>query len=63
MKKQPKQWLVFSSLAFQIAIVMYLAIKAGKWLDNYFEQNKFWTLVLCVIGIISILILISRQSK
>ncbi|MDG1263210.1 MAG: AtpZ/AtpI family protein [Flavobacteriaceae bacterium] len=64
MKKQPKHWLVFSSLAVQIAVVVYAAIKGGHWLDQYFKtQSNFWALSLSALGIILILILIQKQSK
>ncbi|MBA22698.1 MAG: hypothetical protein CMP52_05105 [Flavobacteriales bacterium] len=64
MKKQPKYWLVFSSLAVQIAAVVYAAVRGGHWLDQYFNtQSNFWALSLSALGIILILILIQKQSK
>ncbi|MGB2502174.1 MAG: AtpZ/AtpI family protein [Flavobacteriaceae bacterium] len=64
MKKQPKHWLVFSSLAVQIAVVVYVAVRGGHWLDQYFKtQSNFWALFLSALGIILILVLIQKQSK
>ena len=64
LKKQPNRWLIFSSLAIQIALVVYIAMKGGQWLDGYFNtQSNFWALVLSAFGILIILVLIQNQSK
>ena len=64
MKKQPNKWLIFSSLAFQIAIIMYGAIQFGTYLDRtYTLPNKLATLLLSGFGLLTILWLIYRQSK
>ena len=64
MKKQPNKWLVFSSLFFQIAIVMYLFIQLGSFLDSKTDSDKeFYSLIFSALGIIIILFLISNQSK
>ena len=64
MKKQPNKWLIFSSLAFQIAIIMYGAIQLGTYLDRtYTLPNKLATLLLSGFGLLTILWLIYRQSK
>ena len=41
MKKQPNRWLVFSSLAFQIGIIMYASIQLGNFLDEKFSTTSF----------------------
>jgi len=44
-KKQPKPWLVFSGLVFQIAAIMYLSSLIGEWADLHFEsENNYFTL-------------------
>ena len=64
MKKQPNKWLIFSSLAFQIAIIMYGAIQLGTYLDRtYTLPNKLAILLLSGFGLLTILWLIYRQSK
>ena len=64
MKKQPNKWLIFSSLALQIAIIMYGAIQLGTYLDRtYTLPNKLATLLLSGFGLLTILWLIYRQSK
>ena len=64
MKKQPKSWLVFFSLGFQIGIVMYAAIMLGRFLDIKFDTSTPWfTLALCVFAMIAILKLIITQTR
>ena len=64
MKKQPKPWLLFSGLFFQIAIIMYVLSRIGNIADSYFqnESNQF-TLTLSLSGIILIIYLIISQTK
>jgi hypothetical protein len=63
-KKQPKPWLVFSGLVFQIAAIMYLFSLIGQWADMRFEsENNYFTLALSVLGIITIIFLITSQTK
>jgi uncharacterized membrane protein len=61
-KKQPNRWLIFSSLAFQIGIIMYGSVKLGIFLDAQYLTNRF-ALVLSVFGLIMVLWLIYKQSK
>tara|TARA_X000000368_G_scaffold139771_1_gene109958 strand:+ start:762 stop:965 length:204 start_codon:yes stop_codon:yes gene_type:complete len=63
-KKQPKPWLIFSGLVFQIAAIMYLTSRLGSWADIYFKnQDNHFSLALSVIGIILIVLLIISQTK
>ena len=64
MKKQPKPWLIFSGLFFQIAIVMFVLTRTGNYVDSYFqtESNQF-TLALSLLVIILIIYLIISQTK
>lgn len=61
-KKQPNRWLVFSSLAFQIGIIMYASIQLGNFLDQKFSTTSF-ALISSVFGLVMVLWLIYRQSK
>ena len=64
MKKQPKPWIIFSSLVFQIAVVMYILIRVGAWADTYFQnQSNHYTLALSILGVIFIIFLILSQTK
>jgi len=63
-KKQPNRWLIFSSLVFQIAIIMFVFIEFGQWLDGKLneDQNTFTLFSVCL-AMCSILYLIIKQSK
>ena len=64
MKKQPNKWLVFSSLFFQIAIIIYFSVKAGIYLDlTYNSGENLFSLIFSILGIGVILFLIYNQSK
>jgi hypothetical protein len=64
MKKQPKNWLIFSGLAFQIGAVMYLMISLGGWAQKKWDITSKWpTLVAASIGLVMILLLINKQSN
>ena len=64
MKKQPKNWLVFSGLAFQIGIVMYLMVFLGGWIQEKWEINYNWpTLVTSSIGLILVLLVLIKQGN
>tara|TARA_Y100000385_G_scaffold219581_1_gene229042 strand:+ start:2100 stop:2303 length:204 start_codon:yes stop_codon:yes gene_type:complete len=63
-KKQPKPWLIFSGLVFQIAAIMYLFTKLGQRADLYYKnQDNHFTLALSAAGIILIIFLIFSQTK
>jgi hypothetical protein len=64
MKKQPNKWLIFSSLAIQIAFIMYGSIQLGTYLDRtYALPKKLATLLISGFGLLTISWLIFRQSK
>ncbi|MGA0212057.1 MAG: AtpZ/AtpI family protein [Flavobacteriaceae bacterium] len=64
MKKQPNKWLIFSSLAFQIAIIMYVMVRLGHHLDSQSNPEKsLFTLLTSGLGLLAILWLIYKQSK
>jgi len=64
MKKQPKNWLIFTGLAFQIGAVMYLMISLGGWAQKKWDITSKWpTLAAASIGLVMILLLINKQSN
>lgn len=64
MKKQPNKWLFFSSLAFQIAVIMYFAIMLGRYMDQRFNlQDQSASLLFAVCGLSAVIWLVYRQSK
>jgi len=63
-KKQPRNWLIFSGLAFQIGSVMYLMIQFGYWINRKWEINSnVPVLITSVFGLAIVLLLIQKQSK
>jgi len=64
MKKRPSAWLVFSSLAIQIGVLMYAAVALGQYLDQKNAREKpWWTLGCCVFALLIIIRRIIQQTK
>lgn len=64
MKKQPNRWLIFSGLAFQIALIMYVFLTAGQWLDAHQQvSNNMCTLVAGYLGMCCVIYVIIKQTK
>ena len=64
LKKQPKSWLIFSGLAVEIGVIMYVFLQAGFYLDSItFWGLDIYTLLFSVIAIIVIIWLIIFQTK
>ncbi len=64
MKRRPNKWLIFSSLFIQIAIVMYLMVSIGLWIEYQIQtEKKIPTLICSVLGVISVIFMIKKQTK
>ena len=64
MKKQPRNWLIFSGLAFQIGTVMYIMIYLGGWIQEKWDISSKWpTLVTSSIGLVLVLLIIFKQGN
>jgi len=62
--KKPNRWLTFSSLAFQIALIMWCSIRLGQFLDQKVQSTgKGFVLLLSSLGLVAILWIIYKQSK
>jgi len=63
-RRKPNQWLIFSSLAFQIALIMLGSVRLGQYLDQKHQSggNEF-VLFLSSLGLLAILWIIYKQSK
>ena len=58
------QWLIFSSLALQIGIIILVCMRLGEYLDASLSKLKFnFKLILISIGIVVILWTTYKQSK
>lgn len=64
MNKRPNRWLLFSSLAFQMAIAMYAAVYFGQKLDQKQQNEKpYFTLIFSGLALIAVLFMIVKQTK
>ena len=63
-RKKPNKWLIFSSLAFQIALIMWVSIYLGQYLDlSVHSSQNFFVLISSALGIVLIISLSYKQSK
>lgn len=61
-KKGPNRFLQLSSIGAQMAVAVYLAAAAGKWLDEKYPSNKKWfTIGLTLFAVALSLYSILRQ--
>ena len=64
MKKQPRNWLIFSGLAFQIGTVMYMMIYLGGWIQEKWDISSNWpTLITSSTGLVLVLLIIITQGN
>ena len=64
MKKQPRNWLIFSGLTFQIGTVMYIMIYLGGWIQEKWDiSSKYPILVTSSIGLVLVLLIIIKQGN
>ena len=64
MKKQPRNLLIFSGLAFQIGSVIYLMIYLGGWIQEKWSITSQWpTLATSSLGLVLVLLIISKQGN
>ncbi|MFT5892366.1 MAG: hypothetical protein ACI9Y7_002476 [Dokdonia sp.] len=63
-KKALKNWAVFSGIAIQMGVIIFLFVKGGKWLDvHYNEGGKAFTAILTLSGVAISMFLILRLTK
>lgn len=63
-KKPLNNYIKFSSLAFQMAITIYIGAKFGQWLDLKFETpKKVFTAICGLLAVIFSLINLIRRFK
>ena len=64
MKKQPNSWLVFVSLAAQIGVLMYLALRFAAYADRVgWISNPWSTLGSSTLAMFVIIKLIMNQTR
>lgn len=59
-----KNWAVFSGVAIQMGVIIFLFIKGGKWLDAHYNAGgKAFTIIGTLSGVAISMFLILRMSK
>lgn len=62
--KPLKNWAFFSGIAVQMGATIFLFVWLGKKLDAYFNFNKNWMTLICVlIGLVVSIYTILQQLK
>ena len=49
-KKQLKNALILTGVAFQMGITIYLFVLLGKWLDATYNQNDKGYIIICTLA-------------
>ena len=40
----------FSGAGIQMGVTIWLAVQAGKWLDNKYPNDKGWFVIICTLA-------------
>lgn len=64
-REKENKWLVFTTIPFQMAAIIYLFYKIGEWLDKkYLIVNEWGTKIVTLLGIfIAMYQVISQVNK
>lgn len=63
-KKGVKHALVLTGIAFQMGLIIYLAVQGGKWLDiQYPNEKQLFTIIATLLGVALSLWLVLQQLK
>jgi len=63
-KKQPNKLFLFSGLAIEMGITIYICAKIGNWLDDkYPNSNNYFTLSLVVFGFVATMFLLIKKLQ
>lgn len=57
-----KEWMKYSSLAFQIVATMVAGIAGGYYLDKYFQTSPLFLLSLLILAVVAVLVIIIKIS-
>lgn len=59
-----KNWAIYSGIAIQMGVVIFLFVRGGKWLDQtYNDDGKLYTVIGTLAGVALALFLVVRQTK
>jgi len=62
LQKQPNQFIKYSNLFFQMAVIIGFSAWGGNKLDAYFKNNiPFFTIILSLLGIATALYIVLKD--
>jgi hypothetical protein len=63
-KKALKNWAIFSGVAIQMGVIIFLFVKGGKWLDMHYNLGgKAFTVIGTLSGVAISMFLVLRLTK
>ncbi|MBE14620.1 MAG: AtpZ/AtpI family protein [Dokdonia sp.] len=59
-----KNWAIYSGIAIQMGVIIFLFVRGGKWLDQtYNAGGKLYTVIGTLAGVGLALFLVLQQTK
>jgi len=59
-----KNGIALTGIAFEMGIIIYLAVKGGNWLDQYYlTEKKYFTVVATLLGVATSIWIVLQQLK
>lgn len=63
-KNNFKGAIALTGIAFEMGIIIYLAVKGGNWLDVHYEtEKKYFTVVATLLGVAISIWVVLQQLK
>lgn len=63
-KKGNKNYLILTGIAFEMGVIIYLAVQGGKWLDEHYQIEKnIFTVIATLLGVAISIWVVLRQLK
>jgi F0F1-type ATP synthase assembly protein I len=67
MSKKPingiRRWAALSGIAIQMAVIIYLFVQLGKWLDANYTQGNVFLIICTLFGVGLSIFGVIRQTK
>jgi len=59
-----KNLAILSGIAFEMGVIIFIAVKGGKWLDNHYHtEKKLFTLLSTLLGLVVAIWMVLRRLK
>ena len=62
-KNQTKYWLSLTGIALQMGVIIYLGAWCGGWLDEKYQKDNTFTMVLTIFAVVISMYLVMKQTK